>query len=337
MASRLFAGTDAGFVVLREDRDWSVENEVQCGRVESLVTLDEGRMVFGAVGNDGVYASRDGRAWDRVFAADVRAMAADPSDPGSVYAGTEPVRLFKTRDAGDSWEEVEGLQRVPEKVQEKWWFPVYPHEGHVKSVWFDPTDSQIGYLGLEHGGIVRTFDAGRTWEDISDGIEYLDIHMVAGDPLRHNVVYAATARAFYRSEDFGRGWVLSTGGLHRDYMHDFTVTPGEQSTLLMATANGTPPAWIRPSRAEAAIYRSQDWGGSWQQVGSGMPGMLEPMVWAIVADPHRPSTLFAGLGEWRVGDGPAHGEIWRSEDDGATWRQIYRGDQPVKALCLAGA
>jgi hypothetical protein len=173
---------------------------------------------------------------------------------------------------------------------------------------------------------------------VSAGIEYLDIHMVVGDPLQENLVYAATARAFYRSEDHGRGWVRSEAGMNRDYMHDFIVCPGSQSSLFLATANGTPPAWMRPSRAESAIFRSNDCGLSWTQLGGGLPSSLEPMVWAMAGDPLDQGALYAGVGDYaqslRKGERPT-GEVWASGNRGDAWGRVYQSESPVRSLCVA--
>src|SRR5262245_48234706 len=128
---RMYVGTQQGIVVLAEDGSgWVQERTTLEGKVvDALLASDETGVLYAALAHDGVYSSNDsGRSWDRVFKGDVRSLAMDPSHPATLYAGTEPVHVFRSQDAGDSWEELEALQRVPEDVQEKWWFPVYPHD-----------------------------------------------------------------------------------------------------------------------------------------------------------------------------------------------------------------
>jgi photosystem II stability/assembly factor-like uncharacterized protein len=59
----------------------------------------------------------------------------------------------------------------------------------VRHISVDPEDSQILYISIEHGGIVRTFDGGKTWEDVSKGIDYLDIHKISNDPVRKDLYF----------------------------------------------------------------------------------------------------------------------------------------------------
>ncbi|HLG72290.1 MAG TPA: hypothetical protein VK009_17875 [Chloroflexota bacterium] len=340
---RTYVATEIGLEVLAEDGgEWRTERSTLQGKtVDAIVAADELGLVYAGVGHDGVYRTADaGQTWERTLEADVRSMVVDPDDPSTVYAGTEPVHLWRSRDAGRTWAELEGLQRVPEAVRERWWFPVYPHEPHVLSICVSPHDSRQIYVGLEHGGILRSDDDGATWKDVSAGIEYLDIHMVAADPKRQNLVYAATARGFYRSEDYGRDWLQYDAGFARDYMHDFIVLPGERSRLFMTTANGVPPNWLRDSRAESAIYRSDDEGLTWHQLGGGLPARMPLMVWNLVGDPLDEARLYAGAGEYvpnlPKGD-PGRGELWASTDHGDTWTRLATLGGSVNKVCAAAA
>jgi photosystem II stability/assembly factor-like uncharacterized protein len=269
--------------------------------------------------------------------ADVRSLAVDPSDPRTILAGTEPVHLYRSNDGGDSWVDLDGLQRVPEAIRERWWFPVYPHEPHVLTICVSPHDSRQIYVGLEHGGILRSDDAGQTWQDVSAGIEYLDIHMVVADSGQPGLVYAATARGFYRSVDFGRAWEQFEAGFDRDYMHDFIVLPGSGSRLFMTTANGVPPTWLRDSRAESAIYRSDDDGLTWRQLHGGLPDRMELMVWNVVADPVDDARLYAGTGEYvpsLAQRESGRGELWASLDRGDSWHRVAETES-VNKVCVA--
>jgi photosystem II stability/assembly factor-like uncharacterized protein len=321
---KMCVGTADGIVLLSEkDTRWEMAGASLPGKhIEDIVVLPSGA-VFCGVPGDGVYTSADGGGrWDRVLEIDVRALAGAPTEPWTLYAGTEPVGLYRSIDGGDNWQEVTGLRQMPEAVQEEWWFPQPPHEGHVKNISVDPKNPLDILLALEHGGIVRTRDGGLTWEDLSPGIEYVDCHVVNRDPAQADLLYATTARGFYRSEHGGHDWVLCQEGVTRDFFHDFIVRPGQASSLFLATANGSPPSWIRDGGAKSAIYRSEDGARTWQQLTGDLPDSLEQMVWGLVGDPEDDARLYAAIGNG----------VWQSANRGDAWDQIYEGSSPLRTL-----
>ena len=337
---QLYIGTDAGLAMMTEAADgWLPSGDVLSGKfVRAMATVGATNTAYACVTKEGLYASRNGgKSWELAFSGNVHSVAVDPNDSQVVYAGTEPVGLFRSSDCGRSWVELSALKNQPETVTEKWWFPQYPHESHVLSVFVDWNDPSVLCVGLEHGGILRSADGGEHWEDISSGIEYVDIHTVKGDPERANLYYAATARGFYRSDHYGRAWVFSEQGIDRSYFHDLVVIPGKPPTLLLTTANGTPPAWMRKERAQAAIFRSIDSGSTWHQLAGGLPKSMERMVWNLSVDPNEPGHLYAGTGEaqgQRSQDVATRGGVLASRDRGDTWEQIYEGSNTVRSVCI---
>jgi photosystem II stability/assembly factor-like uncharacterized protein len=338
--TRMYVGTDSGLTVLtNEGAGWHPYQHVLSGKfVRAMTSVAGAKSVYACIMKEGLFASRDGGSgWELVFSGNVHSVALDPNDPQVVYAGTEPVGLFRSKDGGRSWSELSALKNQPEAVTDKWWFPRPPHEGHVLSIFVDWHDPRVLCIGLEHGGILRSIDGGENWEDLSGGIEYLDIHTVKGDPNDANLYYTATARGFYRSEQCGRNWIFSQAGIDRTYFHDLVVIPGKPATLVLTTANGTPPAWMRKEKAQSAIFRSLDQGRSWQRLTGGLPQSMERMVWNLSVDPNYPDHLYAGTGEaqdQRDESVATHGAVWFSTNRGDTWQQIYEGPNTVRSVCV---
>jgi photosystem II stability/assembly factor-like uncharacterized protein len=220
----------------------------------------------------------------------------------------------------------------------RWRSPAALGRGHVRDIFIQPVDPSTIYLSLEHGGIVRTFDRGDTWEDVSGGIDYLDIHMVASLPGHVDRYYAATARGFFTSDEPGDGWVRAEEGFTRDYFHDFIflapVSDAEPPTMLIAAADKSPGSWRRSEGALGAVFRSVDAAQSWQRVGEGLAESMEENVWAITAHPGERDSAFVGLGRAfsdGTDDGP--GILLMTRDRGDTWQTLPIEIPAVRTLC----
>ena len=92
-------------------------------------------IVYCCVLHDGVYRTSDaGANWERIFEGDARAAAVNPSDDRIVYVGTEPVRLYRSEDQGNTWEELDHLLDLPDEVRRHWKSPQPQYQGHVRHI-----------------------------------------------------------------------------------------------------------------------------------------------------------------------------------------------------------
>jgi len=207
---RIYAGTQEGLFVWRsKNGGWeNVAVSFETGTIDSVDGLrSRPNVVYLGVTQDGLYRTDDaGKSWRRVFEGNVRAVTVDPTDERVVYVGIEPIHLYRSEDGGESWEELVGVQALPSQVKAKWSYPRPPHREHVRHIFVHPDDSNILHVCLEHGGIIRSFDRGKTWQDVSGGIDYLDIHHISSAPGRKDLYFVASARGFFKASDPGQGW-----------------------------------------------------------------------------------------------------------------------------------
>jgi photosystem II stability/assembly factor-like uncharacterized protein len=287
-------------------------------------------VVYLGLTQDGVYRTDDaGKSWKRVFEGNIRALCVDPTDEKVIYAGTEPIHLHRSEDGGESWEELTGIHDLPQDIKKQWTYPLPPHREHVRHIFVQPDDANLLHVCLEHGGVIRSFDRGKTWQDVSGGIDYLDIHHISSAPARNDLYFLATARGFFRSTDPGKGWQRAENGFTRDYFHDFVFLPGTPPVMLVATADKSPGYWDRPEKAQGAIFRSRTLADSWERVGVGqwLPQDMKQMVWALVQHPEDPAIVYAGLGavsRGRSADATqkGSGDILVSTDQGDNWERL---------------
>lgn len=381
MAVRVYAATHEGVFVLDAQGDsCSIASESFPGAIVDCVHPRPGHpeIVFAGVTHDGLYRSDDaGKSWTKVIEGDLRSIAVDPSDDRVIYAGTEPVHLYRSKDGGATWREITSLQTLPEETRRKhgvpdrgdtpfanpkfrhgpqeWTFPLPPHEGHITEIFVRPDDPDEIFLSIEHGGIARSADRGASWEDASQGIDYLDIHRLLRLPMAKDRYVVSSARGLYASDDPRAGWSRAENGVERDYFHEMMVLPvqhGAVPSLLVCTADGSPVRWPATKGdgvwhknvpgARAALYRSDDGARSWRRIGAGrgLPEEMGPMIWSLRPHPHDQRAIFAGTGE--VARGYAFGTAGRgavllSDDEGESWRTMI-GDLPaVRQLAVVAA
>lgn len=333
-AVSLYTGTQDGLAVFQpKSGGWETTNHVFRDRVVDSISGSKitPERVFAGVAYDGVYRTRDaGRTWSKVLEGDIRSLTVDPTDDNVVYAGTEPPRLYRSEDRGDTWEEVKALQALPEATRKQWWTPYPPATGHILNIFIHPDDPRMIYLALEHGGLHRSLDRGERWEDVSEGIAYLDMHIITSLPHRFDRWFASSARGFFTTDDPAKGWVRAENGFTRDYFHDFIFMgpdgPNDTPTMVIATADHSPGSWARPDYARAAVFRSEDAAKSWQHVENGFEREMRPMVNTLHRHPTDPNAAFAGVGQ--VVRGPAEGpygpgSVHMTRDRGITWQKLF--------------
>src|ERR671925_194949 len=129
---------------------------------------------------------------------------------GAVYAGTEPSRLFRSDDRGESWRELAGLLDLPSRPT--WSFPPRPWTSHVRWIAPSPHDADLLLVGIELGGLMRSTDGGETWQDHRPGAQR-DVHSLAWHPRAEGRAYEAGGDGAAFSVDAGESWRSADDGL----------------------------------------------------------------------------------------------------------------------------
>jgi photosystem II stability/assembly factor-like uncharacterized protein len=323
--ARLFAATGDAIVRLEEtDRSWVATSSLEASGAQCLaVDPNAPDTVFAGLREGGVRRSDDaGATWVDCGLPEpgVFSLAVSKAD-GTVYAGTEPSRLFASHDEGTTWEALDGLLELPSRPT--WSFPPRPWTSHVRWIAPSPHDASLLLAGIELGGVMRSADGGRTWEDHRPGAQR-DVHCLAWHPRVEGRAYEAGGGGSAYSVDGGETWMQADDGRDRNYTWALAVDPEAPDVWYVSASTGPFAAHGRGD-PQAHLYRRRI-GEPWAALGGGLPNPLPAMPYALVTAPGR---LFAGL---------ADGQLWESADRGDTWRGcpiVGDGLGALSALALA--
>jgi hypothetical protein len=313
IALRVFVCSQDDVVTRLDCDDASTEIQpVLEGLPVRCVAADRDRVIIGTQGAGALLSSDGGRRWERMELPerDIFSVAIGPAD-GTLYAGTEPSRLFVRRD-GAEWTELEALQDIPSR--ERWSFPPRPWTHHVRWIAPDPHRRERLLVGIELGGVMLSEDGGESFSDHRPGAKR-DTHAITWHPLADGRAYEAAGDGAAWSVDGGRSWSALDAGRELGYCWALAADPDDPDRWYVSAAVG-PREAHSAGRAHGRLYR---WDAdAWRELP--VPGGSMPYT-------------LAALGEELV-CGMADGRLLRSPDRGESWQELAV-TAPIIAMALA--
>jgi photosystem II stability/assembly factor-like uncharacterized protein len=360
-ALRYDAGTISGLTAR------NIGSATMSGRIAAVTAVnDGGRLtVFAGSASGGVWKSVNGGTtfkpvFDSAGAQSIGAVAIDPRNPKTVWAGTGEswVRnsvsigdgIYKSTDGGETWNN-SGL-----KDSER-----------ISKILVDPRNSDtvfacaVGHLWDDSNerGVYKTTDGGKTWRKVLAGANAATgCGMLAMSPQDPQTIYASLW-------DFRRqAWTFRSGGpgsglfKSTDAGEHWTEVTAANAKGLPAKPYGRIAVAVAPSKPQvvyamieskdSALFRSDDGGQNWTHLDASQFMVWRPFYFGnLIVDPKDENRVFkvdAGLllsvnggKSFSTVSGAAHGDfhdVWidpgnpntiLSTDDGGLWRSLDGG------------
>jgi photosystem II stability/assembly factor-like uncharacterized protein len=317
---RIMAGTADGVRLLEaRDERWRVARQgLDNGPVNTLLAL--GDAVLCGVLGWGIYrtdanAERFEPVSEGISVPQVCALAAGMGQHAVAYAGTTPPHLYRTLDGGRSWRELPAFAHAPGAGD--WVYPVPPGYPNIRWILAGPTDPNLLSVGVEIGGLIRSEDGGQTWQDRTADMNR-DVHCITAHPAAPAVLYTSTPAGPYRSDDGGRSWKHLWKDRSPSYSAQIALHPAQPDAVLVGISRGF-------RGGAAALFRSTDRGETWTRVTEPCPSLAETIFKALAFSRSVPEVAAAGT---------MAGEVWLTEDGGASWRAATSGLPPVRSLLV---
>ena len=207
-----------------------------------------------------------------------------------------------------------------------------------------PNQPNLFYFGSTGGGIWKTTNGGREWENLSDGYFGGSIGAITVAKSDPNVIYVgggektvrgnvSSGYGIWKSVDAGKTWTAS-GLKNSRHVPRIAVHPTDYNIVYAGVLGNI----YKPTQ-DRGVYKSTDGGKSWRKVlfSNNNAGVVDLQI-----DPTNPRILYAST--WRVqrtpyslssgGDGSA---LWKSTDEGETWTEISKNEGfPTETLGIIG-
>ncbi len=261
----------------------------------------------------------------------VWSICPDPSDADTLYVGTQANTVFRSRDAGRSWQQL-AIDLPPGVVHMS--FPM-----RVVRIAVDPGNSDHLQVAFEVGGTVHSTDGGATWKSGNPSLlalsqqQHLKSRIISDTETEgmmdsHAVViggsktvWLANRMGLFNSADNGATWQELGIGRYSPltYARDVAVSahvPGRLYAALSGAANSD----------AGSLWRSEDDGESWHRFDHTVA--ITSTLMSIAESRSRGERVYCAA---------RRGQVLGTEDGGTTWTgfPLPDGIEGVYALAVA--
>jgi photosystem II stability/assembly factor-like uncharacterized protein len=299
--------------------------------------------------------------WDNTPAGTIgniwNVQAGHESEPGVVFAGTQPAGLFRSEDWGQSWEPVDSINRHENR---KGWGGTGGGDSCIHSIHVHPDDPKQIFLCVGSGGSYKSMDGGKTWELFTqnavvtneEGKKVLaslvaqmpevfadippdkdpagldELHKMRLDPKNPDRLWGQAHWGVFLSEDRGDNWSDVTEGLPSFHGFPIAVTKKDKDAAFVVPLDYGQDNF-RVALKQFTVYRTQDAGKTWEPLTNGLPG---PNDYQSV---YREGLDTDGLDSEGVYVGTSNGEVFYGAERGEKWTRLPGTLPPILSVTAA--
>lgn len=219
----------------------------------------------------------------------VQTLAIDPNNPSILYAGTVLYGVYKSVDAGATWNQVSSGMT----------------DSNVVSLVVDPSATTTLYAATSSGGVFRSHDSASSWDAVNTGLTSLYIGSLIIDPVDTSTLYAGTSGGVFKTFNKGDIWSPRNSGFSsEDSVQALVINPSNTQDIYAGMYS-------------TGVYRSTNGGTTWTEANNGLDNLW---IRALCIDPVLTSTVYAGTDQLPLNSGePIRGTVYKSTDSGASW------------------
>ena len=190
------------------------------------------------------------------------------------------------------------------------------------------------YAGVEPACLFKSTDAGDTWSPVEGMLNHehrprwqpgaggLCLHTIVPDPQNPDrTLIAISAAGVYRSDDGGATWRARNVGVRAEFLPDKHPEFGQCVHKVVHHPSKPGRLFLQN---HWGLYRSDDWGESWQDIANGVPS---DFGFAMAMHPHDTETVYIvplKSDMFRVTP-DAKLRVYRTRNAGESWQPLGDG------------
>jgi len=240
------------------------------------------------------------------------------NNPSIVFAATASAGLWKTTNAGTTWEPVFDNQAV----------------STIGDVTVAPSDPSIVWVGAGEAnnrqssswgnGVYKSMDGGKSWTNV--GLkETHHIGRIVVHPADPNIAYVAAAgrlwgpskeRGVFKTTDGGKTWSHPLFLNEDTGVIDIALDPQSPNTLYAAAYQRRRTAFgFNGGGTNSGLHKTTDGGATWTRLTTGLPEGGDTGRIGVTIYRRNPNIVYAIIQH-------ARGGVFRSENKGETWTRM---------------